>query len=135
MSDQIQNQQPRLPVVKLLDADNPNLLHHHHHHHQYETATPTGSSRNPSELCTSENSRNNCTTKYGVAMDTATYGDERPPRLPPRPPRDSLSDDSGRKICVREKAKNIKYQLALNYIHCVVLDFANNLCVRHYRKN
>lgn len=95
MSDQIPNQQPRLPVVKLLDADNPNnLLHHHHHHHQYETATPTGSSRNPSEICTSEN-RNNCTTKYSVAVDTTTYGD-LPPRLPPRPPRGSLSDESGK---------------------------------------
>lgn len=103
MSDQDQNLQARLPVVKHLDADNSNH-HHHHHHHQYDTAM-TGSSRNPSEVCTSENRNINC-SKYSVAVDTSTYGDERPPRLPPRPPRDSLSDDSGR------KSKNIKYQLA-----------------------
>jgi hypothetical protein len=82
MTEQNHNLQ-RLPTSsKHYDGDNSS--------HLYDT-TLTGS-RNQSEVCSSETTRN-CQSKYNAG---STYEEQRPPRLPPRPPRDALTDETGK---------------------------------------
>lgn len=90
MSEQNQAQQ-RLPTSSKFDSETPTA-------HLYDT---TGN-RNQSEVCSSEGTRN-C-PKYNAG---STYGEERPPRLPPRPPRDAMSDETGKKYQITSVAKKL----------------------------